>query len=1312
MKRFLLVFLISLRCCAHAQNIEGQIVASQFGEFKVQNEGNGFAFDPANCNVSGGGKNFPAFATGTPVKIVDSNPAQIETATPVGASITGSYCTVSLPTHYAHTSFYLTSGTGGLQEAITNSKVLAGGPNTILLNAEWYELVSPGNPATVIASVTGGSGFGLVDVTTTPYSYYQWNGSQYVAVSAGAGGASFPASPGIVYNTNVSSATNASSSQIATALNTSPSTQLAPGVLPIASSGSLGVVKPDGTTTSVSGAGVITANTPSGAPNLGVFTPNGSSGVSSLRAIVANDLPVATSSAPGAVKPDNSTITVTGGVISSTGNLPAATAAGQVPTSTGAGTSYTAQTPGTLPSTSSAGLVPVSTGAGTTYTPQPAPLSFAGQADQYIQQPLNNNSFTTLRVNSFNQVFYVDGFNNYGGIGVAPIAWSSAANQPECQVVSYSGSYYIALNSVNNTTTPGTYYGVWYPVPNNAAATNADCAWYMAASYMRQNHQSSMVIFGSGHYATNQSFVNPVDGSSFDDEFSVSAKGCGSGCTYVTYSGPTAIPVFNRPTGGANFTSMQIADMTIDGGAAASAAIELGSLGQSYFTNLAVGHIAPGSDHVIEFGHFGGDAFQVFPANINIGVYPDTGTQNCGNFTANVVSGAITSYTINNGGNCYASYSGSTELTVVSLRGYQGGTSAQPCPVMPTGMTATISGNAVTAITPGGGSNNGSGCSGTIDVQVYQTPNVNYGVIFNNSDSSAKDIVSYVGSIAAFTTGGGDATFIHLHPSVVPNGIITIGGTHFVGTEIDDVGGYGFQIQYPFLGEGTSIEGTNAYVGGNRFLNGSATYYFAAATAVADPVNIGSSGALCTATPASAVAPPDWQEFVTQSGTINSPADYLSKAPVGLSVLGNDTSCGQTMGDYSPGLTTGTSNQASGNVMALGTATSGTNYNSGMSKWNASYWNGSAPAADSWTLNNVLGTGTNPTSTLTFAHSGSSGAAALALPPVTTAVTQSAGDNSTKVATTAYVANAAATNLSGTGVDSAPYQSASATTGYITAPTTNGHTFVYAWQPAGSAVAPSALDFSTYLASPPAIGGTTPNAANFTTVTTSGAQTAPGFNLQSGAAGPYSTFFDDFYTGANMASDPIGSPTADSCSPSDTYTDNNHPGNMLLTAGTGGTGTGIVCGLVSENPAITSANTSQGWTWETAVYVPVLPGTTTGAYQAGMAHTPNANPWTTGIGFYLSSANGVVNDWYCRYNSTSTDSGVAATVAWTRLTMVNDGTNVHWYIGGTQVCGTGVAIASIPSSTQYPAVWSATALSGTSVTMAYDYINWQRAVSR
>ena len=413
-KRFLLFLLIGLARYSHAQNVEGQIVASQFGEFKVQSQGNGFAFDPANCNVSGGGKNFPAFAAGTPIKIVDSNPAQIETVTPIRATITGSYCAVSLPAHYPHTSFYLTSGTGGLQEAITNSRALAGGPNTILLNAEWYQLVAPQNPATVIASVSGGSGFGLVDVTTTPYSYYQWNGSQYLVVSS-----SFPASPGIVYNNNASSSTNATSSQIASVLNTNPSTQLVPALLPVASSSSMGVVKPD-----------------------------------------------------------NSTITVTGGVISSSGALPAASAAGQVPISNGAGTSYAA-------------------GQAALFTPG---------SEQYIQQPLNNSLLTTLRVNSLNNVLYADGFKSYGGIGVAPVAWSSSVNQPECQVVSFSGSNYIALNATNNTTTPGTSYGVWYPVPNNLAATISDCAWYMAESYKRQNHQSYLVQFGAGIYSSNQSF--------------------------------------------------------------------------------------------------------------------------------------------------------------------------------------------------------------------------------------------------------------------------------------------------------------------------------------------------------------------------------------------------------------------------------------------------------------------------------------------------------------------------------------------------------------------------------------------------------------------------------------------------------------------------------------------------------------------------------------------------------------------------------------------------------------------------------------
>ena len=57
---------------------------------------------------------------------------------------------------------------------------------------------------------------------------------------------------------------------------------------------------------------------------------------------------------------------------------------------------------------------------------------------------------------------------------------------------------------------------------------------------------------------------------------------------------------------------------------------------------------------------------------------------------------------------------------------------------------------------------------------------------------------------------------------------------------------------------------------------------------------------------------------------------------------------------------------------------------------------------------------------------------------------------------------------------------------------TSGHTFVPAWQPSGSALAPVSLDLATYLASPPAIGGTTPATGAFTTMTVGPPSTAPG----------------------------------------------------------------------------------------------------------------------------------------------------------------------------------------------------------------------------
>src|ERR1700732_4986203 len=77
MKKLLLLFPF-LFCSAvvQAQNIEGQIIASQYGKWKVP----GYApntyssFAPDSCRVQGGASFFFAFSVGTPLSIVDANP--------------------------------------------------------------------------------------------------------------------------------------------------------------------------------------------------------------------------------------------------------------------------------------------------------------------------------------------------------------------------------------------------------------------------------------------------------------------------------------------------------------------------------------------------------------------------------------------------------------------------------------------------------------------------------------------------------------------------------------------------------------------------------------------------------------------------------------------------------------------------------------------------------------------------------------------------------------------------------------------------------------------------------------------------------------------------------------------------------------------------------------------------------------------------------------------------------------------------------------------------------------------------------------
>lgn len=84
------------------------------------------------------------------------------------------------------------------------------------------------------------------------------------------------------------------------------------------------------------------------------------------------------------------------------------------------------------------------------------------------------------------------------------------------------------------------------------------------------------------------------------------------------------------------------------------------------------------------------------------------------------------------------------------------------------------------------------------------------------------------------------------------------------------------------------------------------------------------------------------------------------------------------------------------------------------------YWTGTASNGDAWSICDVLGSGTNPTSTLTFGHVGSSGLATVALPALTLTTPLASGSGGTGEAGTftgIRKANSASADTAATGLD-------------------------------------------------------------------------------------------------------------------------------------------------------------------------------------------------------------------------------------------------------------------------------------------------------
>ena len=144
MKKLFAAVLV-LSCCAsvQAQNIEGQIIASEYGRWKVPGyAANTYsAFAPDSCRVQGGASFFFAFAVGTPLLIVDSNPSLTETVVPTSVVNSNVTCAVSIaPVNDHQLPFSLTSATGGLQEALSQN-LTNPQPNTVILDNAFYNQV-------------------------------------------------------------------------------------------------------------------------------------------------------------------------------------------------------------------------------------------------------------------------------------------------------------------------------------------------------------------------------------------------------------------------------------------------------------------------------------------------------------------------------------------------------------------------------------------------------------------------------------------------------------------------------------------------------------------------------------------------------------------------------------------------------------------------------------------------------------------------------------------------------------------------------------------------------------------------------------------------------------------------------------------------------------------------------------------------------------------------------------------------------------------------------------------------------------------
>ena len=186
------------------------VYARAYGAWSIVSQSaNTYTFNGLSCNFTpfnnGQSSSFFAFsgsqgstAVYNPVFIQDANPALNEIVTPSSTPQGSGACGFAASTANSHISFTLSSGSGGLQEAIS-AQSQSPFPIQVVLDPFWYNLVysfpinttTPLTPESIIKATTGNVNVTIVDTTSSPYTFWRWSGSAYAAVSL-TGGTTLP----------------------------------------------------------------------------------------------------------------------------------------------------------------------------------------------------------------------------------------------------------------------------------------------------------------------------------------------------------------------------------------------------------------------------------------------------------------------------------------------------------------------------------------------------------------------------------------------------------------------------------------------------------------------------------------------------------------------------------------------------------------------------------------------------------------------------------------------------------------------------------------------------------------------------------------------------------------------------------------------------------------------------------------------------------------------------------------------------------------------------------------------------------------